>query len=67
MDFGMRIARPLVPALAHDPIFANQDATYARVRVGCVEPPRGEFERSGHEGLVLLAMHSVAGLLAGGF
>jgi hypothetical protein len=67
MDFGMWVTCPLVPALAHDQTFANQNATYARVRVSCVEPPRGEFERAGHEWLVVLAMHSGARLLAGGF
>ena len=51
VDLGVGLARPLVPALADDPLVLDQHAAHPGVGVGGVAAALGQFQGAGHPGL----------------
>ena len=57
MDFGMRFARPLMPALTDELAVLDDDAADARIRRGRIEATFGETQRMRHELVIAGAEH----------
>jgi hypothetical protein len=61
VDFGVRTAGPLVPALADNGPVPDHDTADARIRVGGEQAPLCESQGVCHEAMIVGGKHSQAG------
>src|SRR6185437_665703 len=57
VDFRVRLARSLVPALTYDLLALRDDAAYPRIRVGRLQPVHGQSDRAKHRSVVKIREH----------